>query len=82
MHGFLPLRHAVGPNFRFDASPYRAKWISLETGLEKVFADGLLFSQMADLKENIEAEISAAKAEYQKMAAHIELYVTEMEQAI
>jgi kinetochore protein Nuf2 len=37
---------------------------------------------MADLKENIEAEVHAAHDEYQKLEAHIRLYITEMEQAV
>ncbi len=37
---------------------------------------------MADLKENIEAEIQAAHDEYLKMDAHINLYMTGMEQVI
>lgn len=37
---------------------------------------------MADLKENIEAEIQAARDEYMKMEAHIQLYIREMEGAI
>ena len=38
--------------------------------------------RMADLKERIEAEIHAVTDEYQKMEAHVRLYVAEMEQAI
>ena len=38
--------------------------------------------RMVDLKERIEAEIYAVTAEYQKMEAHVRLYVAEMEQAI
>ena len=37
---------------------------------------------MADLKENIESEILAARDEYMKMDSHIKLYITEMEQSI
>lgn len=37
---------------------------------------------MADLKENIEAEIHAAHDEHLKMDSHIRLYITEMEQSI
>ena len=37
---------------------------------------------MADLKEVIEAEVQAAQDEYQKLDAHIRLYISEMEQAI
>jgi len=37
---------------------------------------------MADLKENIEAEIHAAHDEFMKMDSHIKLYITEMEQSI
>ena len=37
---------------------------------------------MADLKENIEAEIHAAHDQYQKMEAHIRLYIAEMDQAL
>lgn len=38
--------------------------------------------KMADLRENIEAEVRAARDEYLKMEAHIKLYTTEMEQSI
>ncbi|KAL8954345.1 MAG: hypothetical protein Q9183_007180 [Haloplaca sp. 2 TL-2023] len=38
--------------------------------------------KMADLKENIEMEIHAARDEYLKMDSHIKLYITEMEQSI
>lgn len=38
--------------------------------------------KMADLKENIEAEIGAARDEYAKMEAHVRLYIKEMEQSI
>ncbi|MCJ1445862.1 MAG: kinetochore-associated Ndc80 complex subunit nuf2 [Stictis urceolatum] len=38
--------------------------------------------KMADLKENIEAEVNAAKDEYLKMDAHIRLYIREMEQSM
>ncbi|KAL9115562.1 MAG: hypothetical protein Q9187_007283 [Circinaria calcarea] len=38
--------------------------------------------KMADLKENIESEIHAARDEYLKMDSHIKLYITEMEQTI
>ncbi|KAB8342835.1 hypothetical protein FH972_022433 [Carpinus fangiana] len=38
--------------------------------------------KMADLKENIENEIQAAREEYVKMDSHIRLYVKEMEQSI
>lgn len=37
---------------------------------------------MADLKENIENEIHSARDEYLKMDSHIQLYITEMEQAL
>jgi kinetochore protein Nuf2 len=37
---------------------------------------------MADLKENIENEVHAAREEYLKMESHIRLYVTEMEKSI
>lgn len=35
---------------------------------------------MLDLKENIENEVHSAYEEYQKMEAHIKLYMNEMEQ--
>ena len=35
---------------------------------------------MADLKEQIEHEVQAAREEYMKMESHIRLYITEMEQ--
>ncbi|KAG6018564.1 kinetochore-associated Ndc80 complex subunit nuf2 [Claviceps citrina] len=38
--------------------------------------------KMLDLKENIQKEIHAAHDEYLKMEAHINLYMTEMEQSI
>lgn len=38
--------------------------------------------KMADLKENIENEIQAAREEYVKMDSHIRLYIKEMEQSI
>ncbi|KAF4126895.1 kinetochore protein Nuf2 [Geosmithia morbida] len=38
--------------------------------------------QMLDLKENIENEVHSAYEEYQKMEAHIKLYMNEMEQNI
>ncbi|KOS22927.1 putative kinetochore protein NUF2 [Escovopsis weberi] len=38
--------------------------------------------KMLDLKENIENEVHTAYDEYQKMEAHIRLYITEMEQTI
>ncbi|KAI6782789.1 kinetochore protein nuf2 [Emericellopsis cladophorae] len=38
--------------------------------------------EMLDLKENIENEVHSAYEEYQKMEAHIKLYITEMEQNI
>jgi hypothetical protein len=38
--------------------------------------------QMADLKENIEAEVANARENYQKMESHIRLYINEMDQAI
>lgn len=34
---------------------------------------------MADMKENVEAEINAARDEYVKMDAHIRLYLREIE---
>jgi kinetochore protein Nuf2 len=37
---------------------------------------------MADLKENIETEVNSARDEYLKLASHIKLYITEMEQSI
>jgi len=37
---------------------------------------------MADLKENIENEVYAAREEYRKMESHINLYINEMEQSI
>jgi kinetochore protein Nuf2 len=37
---------------------------------------------MLDLKENIENEVHAAQDEYQKLEAHVKLYITEMEQNI
>ncbi|PPJ56579.1 hypothetical protein CBER1_01840 [Cercospora berteroae] len=36
--------------------------------------------KMADLKEQIEHEVQAAREEYMKMESHIRLYITEMEQ--
>lgn len=39
-------------------------------------------SQMADLKDNIESEVSKAHEKYVKMDSHIRLYVREMEQSI
>ena len=53
-----------------------------EVGCVKQAADRCVTWQMADLKENIEAEIHAAHDEYLKMDAHIKLYITEMDQAI
>ncbi|KAI5299035.1 kinetochore-associated Ndc80 complex subunit nuf2, partial [Ascosphaera pollenicola] len=38
--------------------------------------------QMIDLKENIEAEVQAAHAEYLKLESHIKLYITEMEKCL
>ncbi|KAF2396678.1 kinetochore protein nuf2 [Trichodelitschia bisporula] len=38
--------------------------------------------KMADLKENIENEVHAAREEYLKMESHIKLYIHEMEQSI
>ncbi len=38
--------------------------------------------KMADLKENVEREIGAAREEYLCMEAHVRLYVTEMEAAL
>lgn len=38
--------------------------------------------KMVDLKENVEAEIGAAREEYLCMEAHVRLYVTEMEGAL
>ncbi|CAH0050253.1 unnamed protein product [Clonostachys solani] len=38
--------------------------------------------KMLDLKENIENEVHAAQDEYQKLEAHVKLYITEMEQNI
>ncbi|KAI9667714.1 MAG: kinetochore-associated Ndc80 complex subunit nuf2 [Bathelium mastoideum] len=38
--------------------------------------------KMADLKENIEAEVGSAREQYLKMESHIKLYITEMEQSI
>ena len=38
--------------------------------------------KMADLKENIEAEVGGAREQYLKMESHIKLYITEMEQSI
>jgi hypothetical protein len=35
---------------------------------------------MADVKEGIEEEIRAAKIEYDKLEAHIHLYMSEMDQ--
>jgi kinetochore protein Nuf2 len=37
---------------------------------------------MADLKENIENEVNAAREEYLKMESHVNLYITEMSQCI
>jgi len=37
---------------------------------------------MADLKEQIEDEVQAAKDEYVKMESHIRLYINEMEQSL
>lgn len=37
---------------------------------------------MVELKEELDKEVEAAKAEYAKMEAHIRLYITEMDQAI
>jgi len=37
---------------------------------------------MADLKEQIEVEVQAAKDEYVKMESHIRLYINEMEQGL
>jgi kinetochore protein Nuf2 len=42
----------------------------------------LTFSQMAELKDNIENEVHMAHDEYLKMESHIKLYITEMEQSI
>lgn len=44
------------------------------------FFTGTNVLQMRDLKENIENEVHSAHEEYQKMEAHIQLYITEMEQ--
>lgn len=41
-----------------------------------------IFSQMIDLKEQIEHEVQSAREEYMKMESHIKLYITEMEQSI
>ncbi|KZZ89495.1 kinetochore protein nuf2 [Ascosphaera apis ARSEF 7405] len=38
--------------------------------------------KMIDLKENIEAEVQAAHAEYLKLESHIKLYITEMEKCL
>jgi len=38
--------------------------------------------KMADLKEQIENEVQAAREEYVKMESHIRLYINEMEQGI
>jgi kinetochore protein Nuf2 len=38
--------------------------------------------QMADLKEQIETEVQAAREEYVKMESHIRLYINEIEQNI
>ncbi|KAK2766870.1 kinetochore-associated Ndc80 complex subunit nuf2 [Arachnomyces sp. PD_36] len=38
--------------------------------------------KMADLKENIENEVSSAHDEYLKMESHIKLYITEMEKCL
>ncbi|KJX96517.1 kinetochore protein nuf2 [Zymoseptoria brevis] len=38
--------------------------------------------KMADLKEQIEHEVQAAREEYMKMESHIKLYITEMDQVI
>ena len=38
--------------------------------------------KMAELKDNIENEVHAARDEYAKMESHIKLYITEMEQNI
>ncbi|KAI9713044.1 MAG: kinetochore-associated Ndc80 complex subunit nuf2 [Bogoriella megaspora] len=38
--------------------------------------------KMADLKENIEQEVSSAREQYLKMESHIKLYITEMEQSL
>lgn len=37
---------------------------------------------MADLKEALEKEVSAAHEEYLKLEAHIKLYLSEMEQLL
>lgn len=37
---------------------------------------------MLELREELDKEVEAAKAEYAKMEAHIKLYITEMEQSI
>jgi kinetochore protein Nuf2 len=37
---------------------------------------------MADLKEQIELEVQAAREEYVKMESHIRLYINEMEQGL
>lgn len=47
---------------------------------EKLIAN--VSEQMADMRENVENEVHAARDEYLKMEAHIRLYVTEMEQSI
>lgn len=43
---------------------------------------GTAEKKMADLKENIDAEVQSAKEEYLKMESHIKLYITEMEQSL
>lgn len=40
------------------------------------------YQQMADLKEQIELEVQAAREEYVKMESHIRLYINEMEQGL
>ena len=38
------------------------------------------WNQMADLRAGLEEEISLAKAEYDRLSSHIELYMTKMDQ--
>lgn len=38
--------------------------------------------EMADMKEKVEEEVTAAHAEFTKMKSHIELYISEIEQCI
>lgn len=37
---------------------------------------------MADLKEQIELEVQAAREEYVKLESHVHLYMNEMEQGL